>query len=79
MIDVAHCVGHVVLPPTPKEILGKYLDMFAAETEEEIKKQEPVWEEYGCSLSCDGWTSSTKMFIINFIVYSAREVVYRQK
>lgn len=39
-----------------KEILEKYLDMFVADTDEEIKKLEPIWEEYSCSLLCNEWT-----------------------
>lgn len=33
MMDTVQCVDRGVLPPTPKEILGKYLDMFVAKTQ----------------------------------------------
>lgn len=35
-----------------------------------------VWEEYYCSLLCDGCPRPTKMSIINFMVYSAGEVLF---
>lgn len=76
IIDVAQCVGYGVLPPTPRKILGKYLDIFIFETKEKIKILKPIGEEYGCSSLHDGWLGPTKMSIINFMVYSAGEIVF---
>lgn len=66
-IDEAEHVKRGVLPPSPKEILGKYLDIFATETREDIKRLEPYWDEHGCSLLCDGWTQRCPPSILWFI------------
>ena len=31
--------------------------------------QRDKWKTYGCTIICDGWTSTTKLSIINFMVY----------
>lgn len=56
MIYETQHFGREVAPPTPIEILGKHLDVLVKETKEEIKKLEPLWDEYGCSFLFDGWS-----------------------
>lgn len=56
-----------MLPPSPKEILGKYLDIFATETREDMKRLEPYWDEHGCSPLRDGWTQRCPPSILWFI------------
>ena len=35
-----------------------------------VNKKKKKWETYGCRIMCDGWTGTTKLNIINFMVYS---------
>ena len=34
------------------------------------------WKTYGCTIMCDGWTSPTKLSIINFMVYCDENTIF---
>ena len=55
--------------PSPYEIKNKYLDMEYKDMEDYVNLQREKWKTYGCTIICDGWTSPTKLSIINFMVY----------
>ncbi|RWR88754.1 Glutathione S-transferase 1 [Cinnamomum micranthum f. kanehirae] len=35
-----------------------------------------TWEEYGCTLMCDGWTSNNRRHIINVMAYCVTRIVF---
>ena len=41
-----------------------------------VNLQREKWETYGCTIMCNGWTGSTKLSIINFMVYSKRSTIF---
>ena len=55
--------------PSPYEIKNKYLDMKYNDMEDYVNLQREKWKTHGCTIICDGWTSPTKLSIINFMVY----------
>ena len=55
--------------PSPYEIKNKYLDMEYKDMEDYVNLQREKWKTYECTIICDGWTSPTKLSIINFMVY----------
>ena len=55
--------------PSPYEIKNKYLDMEYNDMEDYVNLQRENWKTPGCTIICDGWTSPTKLSIINFMVY----------
>ena len=34
------------------------------------------WAIYGCTITCDGWSSRTRKPIINFMIYYDRSMIY---
>ena len=34
------------------------------------------WPIYGCIIMCDGWSSRTRNYIINFMIYYDRSMLY---
>ena len=41
-----------------------------------VNIQREKWKTYGCIIMCDGWTSPTKLSIINFTVYSKESTIF---
>ncbi|XP_058091145.1 uncharacterized protein LOC131237418 [Magnolia sinica] len=76
MISEVQRGGEGVQPPTPAQIMGKYLDDEHAEMKTYVDSYRQSWEMYGCTVMCDGWTGPTKMLIINFMVYSRGRAVF---
>ena len=76
MIEEVQRHGPGVKPPTPKEILGVYLDQEYEEMRAWVCALTPNWRQYGVTIMCDGWTGPTKMSIINFMVYSKGQSVF---
>ncbi|RWR90997.1 hypothetical protein CKAN_02013200 [Cinnamomum micranthum f. kanehirae] len=35
-----------------------------------------TWKEYGCTLTCDGWTSNNRRHIINFMAYCVTGTIF---
>ncbi|XP_074314312.1 uncharacterized protein LOC141649523 [Silene latifolia] len=71
-------VGEGVQAPTAYDISEIYLPETYNEMKEFIKTLEPVWDERGVSIMCDGWTGPTNMHIINFLVYSVRGTIFHK-
>ena len=46
-----------------------FLPLAIKEIKQWIAEFAPKWKKKGITLTCDGWTSSTKLDIINFLVY----------
>ena len=63
-------------PPSPYEIKNKYLDMEYKDMEDYVNIQREKWKTYGCTIMSDGWTGSTKLSIINFMVYSKGSTIF---
>ena len=47
----------------------KKLDMEYKNMEDYVNLQRKKWKTYGWTIMCDGWTSLTKLSIINFMIY----------
>ena len=63
-------------PSSSYEIKSKYLEMEYKDMEAYVNLQREKWETYGCTIMCDGWTGSTKLSIINFMVYSKGSTIF---
>ncbi|RWR92086.1 hypothetical protein CKAN_02127900 [Cinnamomum micranthum f. kanehirae] len=76
MVDTIAEVGPGVKPPSAHEIGRKYLDMEVDDYWRSLKDHFKTWEEYGCTLICDGWTSNNRQHIINFMAYYLTGTVF---
>ena len=63
-------------PPSSYEIKNKYLDMEHKDMEGYVNIQWEKLKAYGCTIMCDGWTSPTKLSIINFMVYLKGSTIF---
>ena len=63
-------------PPSTYEVKSKYLEIEYKEMEAYVNIQKEKWKTYGCTIMCDGWTGSTKLSIINFMVYSKGSTIF---
>ena len=63
-------------PLSPYEIKHKYLDMEYKDMEAYVNIQKEKWKTYGCTIMCDEWTRSTKLSIINLMVYSKGSTIF---
>ncbi|XP_057984575.1 uncharacterized protein LOC110667923 [Hevea brasiliensis] len=66
-----------VSPPSTYEIL----EVFLKNEYQEMKKYivfEGIWNERGVTIMCDGWSGSTRISIINFLVYSSHGTVFHK-
>ena len=63
-------------PLSPYEIKHKYLDMEYKDMEAYVNIQKEKWKTYGCMIMCDEWTGSTKLSIINLMVYSKGSTIF---
>ena len=78
MIDEIALAGVGVKGPTPYEIGGPLLDNEIDELKEYIDQFKKKWEIYGVTIMCDGWTSTTRLSIINFLIYCDGKVVFHK-
>ena len=69
-------VGMGIEPPSPYEIKSKYMEMEYKDMKAYVNIQREKWETYGCTIMCDGWTTPTKLSIINFMVYSKGSTIF---
>ena len=53
--------------PSMHDIRESLLERAVNRTTELRKKHEESWEEYGCTLTFDGWTDTSHHHIINFL------------
>ncbi|MQM01168.1 hypothetical protein Taro_033916 [Colocasia esculenta] len=58
MIETIGEVGKGVKGPTSYEIYNKYLDLEVEDMKAYVSTFERIWDEYGCTLICDGWTGT---------------------
>jgi hypothetical protein len=58
MIQTIGDVGKGVEGPTPYDIYNKYLDLEVDDIKAYVSTFERIWDEYGCTLMCDGWTGT---------------------
>ncbi|MQM05780.1 hypothetical protein Taro_038596 [Colocasia esculenta] len=58
MIETIGEVGKRIEGPTSYEIYNKYLDMEVEDMKTYVSTFERIWDEYGCTLMCDGWTET---------------------
>ena len=63
-------------PPSPYEIINKYLDMEYKDMEDYVNILREKWKTYGCIIMCDGWTCPMKFSIINFMEYSKESTIF---
>ena len=75
-IEATQECGTGVRAPKSHEIYNKYLPMEVGEIENHIKNFHSHWDDFGCTIMCDGWTSNNKRNIINFLVYCTEGMVF---
>ena len=63
-------------PPSPYEIKNKYLDMEYKDMKNYVSIQREKWKTYGCTIMCERWTRTTKLSIINFMVYLKGSTIF---
>ncbi|MQM02057.1 hypothetical protein Taro_034815 [Colocasia esculenta] len=76
MIETIGEVGKGVEGPTSYEIYNKYLDMEVEDMKAYVSTFKRIWDEYGCTLMCDGWTGITRRSMINFLIYCKAGTVF---
>ena len=70
MIDTIVEAGPGIKGLTGYQIGNTYLE---EEVQELLKAKWPI---YGCTITCDGWSSRTRKPIINFMIYCDRSKIY---
>ncbi|MQL72165.1 hypothetical protein Taro_004512 [Colocasia esculenta] len=78
MVQEIQNFGKHVQPPTPKELASVYLDAKVEQLKIYIASFKKKWQKNGITIMCDGWSSSTKSSLINFLVYCNRQVFYHK-
>ncbi len=76
MLDVAAKEGTGVKALTDYDIMNKYLKSEKEELESYIDSLKRQWPTYGITIMCDGWTSTTRKQIINFMVYCDGRTIF---
>ncbi|XP_040374660.1 uncharacterized protein LOC112199142 [Rosa chinensis] len=76
MLTATGNLGPGVKLPTSYEIQTRYLENEYTEMKRYVDTHRETWKIYGCTIMCDGWTSPTKMSILNFMVYSKGSTVF---
>jgi len=61
-------VGPDVRAPTSYERSNVFLPEAALEIKQWIAEFALKWKERGVTLMCDGWTTATRLNIINFLI-----------
>ncbi|KAK2660737.1 hypothetical protein Ddye_007270 [Dipteronia dyeriana] len=69
-------IGVGVQPPSTFEIRHKYSNTGYKEIKEYVDNFKTKWEKYGCTVMCDGWTGSTRLSIIDFMVYCKCHTIF---
>ncbi|MBA0653115.1 hypothetical protein Goklo_020319 [Gossypium klotzschianum] len=75
---IATEVGKLVRGPSTYEVTGVYLEDEYKEIQEWVNSFRPIWEERGVTIMCDGWKGTTNQYIINFLIYSTRGIVFKK-
>ena len=78
MIDEIALAGTGFVGPTTYEIGGPLLDDEIEELKEYIELFKKKFDTYGVTIMCDGWSSTTRLSIINFLVYCDGNVVFHR-
>ncbi|MQL69521.1 hypothetical protein Taro_001785 [Colocasia esculenta] len=76
MIETIGEVGKEVEGPTSYEIYNKYLNLEVEDMKASVSTFERIWDEYGCTLMCDGWTDITRRSMINFLIYCKAGTIF---
>ncbi|MQL74712.1 hypothetical protein Taro_007087 [Colocasia esculenta] len=76
MIETISEVGKGVESPTSYEIYNKYLDLEVEDMKAYVSTFERIWDEYSCTLMCDGWRSITQRSMINFLIYCKARTIF---
>lgn len=54
---------------------GKLLKNYVDLVNDEIKKHRDIWKETGCTLMANGWSDKNGRSLINFLVYSSKDIL----
>lgn len=76
MVQAIQEAGPGIKGPTMHELSNTYLDSKCDEMKQYIQTYSNYWDEYGCTLMCDGWSTQNRRKIINFLVYSTQGTVF---
>ena len=78
LLQKAIDLGPGVKVPTAYEVGNKYLKQEYDGLKSWITGFKGIWKQRGVTIMCDGWTGTTQMHIINFLIYSSRGTVFHK-
>ncbi|KAE8712652.1 hypothetical protein F3Y22_tig00110239pilonHSYRG00274 [Hibiscus syriacus] len=78
ILQVAVEVGKSVRGPSTYEVTGVYLEEEFREIQERVKEFKSIWEERSVTIMCDRWKGTRNQHIINFLIYSPRDTIFRK-
>lgn len=78
MCDVIAQAGPGIQGPNPYQLTNIYLPREVDDLRDYIQSLKRFWPKYGCTIMCDGWTSKTRKSLINFMVYSHRDMIFHK-
>lgn len=78
MCDVIAQAEPGIRGPNPYQLTNIYLPREVDDLRNYIQSLNRFWPKYGCTIMCDGWTSKTRKSLINFMVYSHRDMIFHK-
>ena len=78
LLRTAAEVGPNITLPTPYEIAEVFLPQEYKLMKEYISFFESIWNARGVTIICDGWSGTTRMAIINFLIYSNHGTIFHK-
>ena len=70
LLETIREVGPDVRAPSSYELSNVFPPEAAKEIRQWISEFAPKWKERGVTIMCDGWSSMTRLNLINFLIYS---------
>ncbi|XP_058005456.1 uncharacterized protein LOC131181417 [Hevea brasiliensis] len=76
MIRTIENYGKEMKPPSFHEVRVRLLNKEVQITNDLLESHKEEWENYGCTLMCDGWTDRKGRTLINFLANSLKGSVF---
>ena len=78
LLETIREVGPDVRAPSSYELSDVFLPEAVKEIRQWISEFAPKWKERGVTIMCDGWSSMTRLNLINFLIYSNGFTVFHK-
>jgi len=78
LLETIREVGPDVRAHSSYELSDVYLPEAAKEIRQWVSEFTPKWKERGVTIMCDGWSSMTRLSLINFLIYSSGFTVFHK-